>query len=194
MLLDLLGKPEVRPVRRRMDARIVGSCLSKMLVAIFLQYGAPTMAVHSKRITFGAVSPSTGGFSVINSSIIDIRAGSDFFAIPHKGGIKSPADAVRATIVADHPEKARVRMRNSYFIATLLAFSTATAYAGTEECNTAIESYNSAASGIATALRRYSSCVSGSQGHDACSSEFRRVRSAQSDFESAVADYESNCP
>lgn len=42
-------------------------------------------------------------------------------------------------------------------------------------------------------IRRYSRCLSNSNGHDDCSSEFRRLKNAQSDFESAVADYENEC-
>lgn len=65
--------------------------------------------------------------------------------------------------------------------------------ADAEECQAAINSYNSAIDEISTRLRRYSSCVSGSKGQDDCSSEFRRLRSAQSDFESAVSEYQSDC-
>jgi hypothetical protein len=60
-------------------------------------------------------------------------------------------------------------------------------------CRAAIDQYNSATSDISSALRRCAACVSGSQGRDDCSSEFRRLRSAQSDFESAVSEYESEC-
>jgi hypothetical protein len=60
-------------------------------------------------------------------------------------------------------------------------------------CNSAIDGYNNAVSDISSRLRRYSSCVSGSQGNDDCSSEFRRLRSAQSDFESAVSQYRNYC-
>ena len=61
------------------------------------------------------------------------------------------------------------------------------------DCNYAVSNYNSAISDVETALRRYTRCLSSSQGHDDCSSEFRRLKSAQSDFESAVSEYESNC-
>jgi hypothetical protein len=53
--------------------------------------------------------------------------------------------------------------------------------------------YNSAISDLSDALRRYSRCLSNSNGHDDCSSEFRRLKNAQSDFESAVSEYESEC-
>ena len=43
-------------------------------------------------------------------------------------------------------------------------------------------------------LRRYASCVSRNDGRSDCSSEFSRLRSAQEDFESAVSDYQRECP
>jgi hypothetical protein len=67
------------------------------------------------------------------------------------------------------------------------------AIAGPSECADAVSQYNSAADGISTTLRRYASCVVSSKGHDDCSTEFRRLKSAQSDFESAVSEYESEC-
>ena len=67
------------------------------------------------------------------------------------------------------------------------------AYAATANCNDAISTYNSAISDVSEALRRYSRCVSSSNGHDDCSSEFRRLKNAQSDFESAVSQYEIEC-
>ncbi len=60
-------------------------------------------------------------------------------------------------------------------------------------CRDAIVAYNSATSDVSDALRRYSRCLSNSNGHDDCSSEFSRLKSAQSDFESAVSEYESEC-
>lgn len=62
-----------------------------------------------------------------------------------------------------------------------------------EQCRYTVDNYNNAVSDISTRLRRYSSCVSGSRGMDDCSSEFRRLRSAQSDFESYVSEYQSYC-
>jgi hypothetical protein len=62
-----------------------------------------------------------------------------------------------------------------------------------EECREAIDKYNSATSDVSDALRRYANCVRDSVGHDDCSSEFSRSRSAQEDFESAVSAYETDC-
>jgi hypothetical protein len=61
------------------------------------------------------------------------------------------------------------------------------------ECREAVDRYSEATSEVADALRAYSRCVSDSRGHDDCSSEFSRLRSAQDDFETAVSDYESEC-
>ncbi|KAA3502575.1 hypothetical protein DXM27_06175 [Rhizobium rhizogenes] len=57
-------------------------------------------------------------------------------------------------------------------------------------CSDAVDAYNSATSEISGYLRRYVGCVENSQGADDCSSEFRRLRNAQSDFETAVSNYQ----
>jgi hypothetical protein len=67
------------------------------------------------------------------------------------------------------------------------------ARANPAECREAVDRYNEATGEVADALRAYSRCVSDSRGHDDCSSEFSRSRSAQDDFEAAVSDYESEC-
>lgn len=61
------------------------------------------------------------------------------------------------------------------------------------DCESAVSDYNNAVSEIDSYVRRYVNCVSGSQGQDDCSSEFRRLKNAQSDFKSAVSDYQSYC-
>lgn len=66
-------------------------------------------------------------------------------------------------------------------------------FASPSDCQDAISEYNSAVSDISTTLRRYTNCVSSSNGHDDCSSEFRRLKSAQGDFESAVSKYAMEC-
>jgi hypothetical protein len=67
------------------------------------------------------------------------------------------------------------------------------ARAGPDECKFAIDSYNSVVEEVSNTMKRYSRCVSDSQGHDDCSSEFRRLNSSQSDFETAVSNYGSEC-
>jgi hypothetical protein len=61
------------------------------------------------------------------------------------------------------------------------------------DCSSAISSYNSAVDDISTYLKRYVGCVSSSDGNDDCSTEFRRLKNAQSDFESAVSEHQINC-
>lgn len=61
----------------------------------------------------------------------------------------------------------------------------ATAGADPEACQEAINQFKSARSDIASDLSSYASCVSDSDGHDDCSSEFSTLQLAQDDFESA---------
>jgi hypothetical protein len=142
----------------------------------------------------------------------EARADSCYFgnwssaAIALRAGDKSrhvaPLGASKVCCAVCHPSNRNVKgdkMRTQRIFLTIVcgvAFST-TAMIGTkadpEECREAISQYNSAKSDIADALKRYASCVSDSDGHDDCSSEFSTLRSAQDDFESAVSDYESNC-
>jgi hypothetical protein len=80
------------------------------------------------------------------------------------------------------------------FLGVLLTLTLVSAVrADPEECREAINQYNTAKSDVSDALRAYANCVSDSQGHDDCSSEFSTLQSAHSDFESAVSAYESDC-
>jgi hypothetical protein len=84
-------------------------------------------------------------------------------------------------------------MRKRAVILTVTLFTVSAVKPAWADCDDAVSSYNSALSDIKTALKRYASCVSYSKGSDDCSSEFRRLRSAQSDFERAVSDYQTYC-
>ena len=64
--------------------------------------------------------------------------------------------------------------------------------ASASDCSDAADAYNTSTSDISDYLRRYVNCVSGSQGRDDCSSECRRLKNAQDDFESAVSSYQIN--
>lgn len=61
------------------------------------------------------------------------------------------------------------------------------------DCGDAVSAYNSATSEIESRLRRYVGCIEGSQGQDDCYAEFRRLKSAQDEFETAVNEYQSEC-
>jgi hypothetical protein len=79
------------------------------------------------------------------------------------------------------------------FVGAALALSLSGPAGASSECSYAVDSYNSAVDDISYGLRRYTQCVQDSQGRDDCSSEFRRLKNAQDDFESAVWEYQSNC-
>lgn len=68
------------------------------------------------------------------------------------------------------------------------------AKADEEACRGATFVLRSAKTAVGDYLRRYASCVSRGDGRSDCSGEFSRLRSAQEDFESAVSDYQRECP
>jgi hypothetical protein len=84
-------------------------------------------------------------------------------------------------------------MRVFGIVALGVAFVLSLTGAVRADCDDAVQSYNSAISDIQSYLRRYTNCLSSSNGSDDCSSEFRRLRSAQSDYESAVSSYQLYC-
>lgn len=67
------------------------------------------------------------------------------------------------------------------------------ANASPDECREVISEFNLAVNEISSTLKRYTTCISDSQGHDDCSIQFKRLKSAQGDFENAVARYETEC-
>lgn len=75
----------------------------------------------------------------------------------------------------------------------LVAASSMSALADPEECQNAIDAYNTAISESSFRLKRYSQCLANSQGNDNCWTEFRRLKSAHDDFDSAVTMYQSEC-
>jgi hypothetical protein len=75
----------------------------------------------------------------------------------------------------------------------LLSAAAPLASAGSEGCRDAVDHYNSVLGDVSDTLRRYGKCVAGSQGHDDCSTEFRRLKNSQDEFESAVSEIESEC-
>lgn len=61
------------------------------------------------------------------------------------------------------------------------------------DCESSIEDRRSAHSDIACYVRRYANCISGAEATEDCSSEFRRLKNAQDEFECAVSDIELYC-
>jgi len=74
-----------------------------------------------------------------------------------------------------------------------LMCSTQVAFANHEDCRDAKHEYKQAKDEISDYVRRYVSCVSSSDGHDDCESEFRSLKDSQEEFEEAVQKIESEC-
>jgi hypothetical protein len=91
---------------------------------------------------------------------------------------------------ADYTRRFRA-VRDSMLRIALSQYSAA--HADPEECQEAVERYNTAIQDIADRMKRYSRCLSDSAGNDDCSSEFRKLKSAQDDYEYAVNEYRSEC-
>jgi hypothetical protein len=62
-----------------------------------------------------------------------------------------------------------------------------------QECQEALNTYNSAISDLSQALKIYSECLSDSQGHDDCSMQFATLQTAQDSFSTAVSGYQASC-
>jgi hypothetical protein len=77
-------------------------------------------------------------------------------------------------------------------IALIIALTSA-ARSDPEECQEAINAYNAAIGDVSAGFHGYATCVSESRGHGDCSMEFSTLQSAQSDFETAVSSYGSDC-
>ena len=77
---------------------------------------------------------------------------------------------------------------------TIVLLAGVSATADPEACRGALRILKSARGGVGDYLRRYASCVSQSNGHDDCTREFSRLRSAQDNFEVAVSDFDRDCP
>lgn len=94
------------------------------------------------------------------------------------------------------PDKDMRKNRAVSFVvlASLCIFAQPTALlAYASNCGDATKNYNSAIDEISYSLKRYTNCLNASSGNDDCSSEFRRLRNAQDEFESAVSDIRNYC-
>ena len=83
-------------------------------------------------------------------------------------------------------------MKN-FILAATLALGLSGPTHASSECSDAVDSYNSALEEVGYTLKRYARCVENSGGSDDCSSEFRRLKNSQYDFETAVSSYGSEC-
>jgi hypothetical protein len=75
-------------------------------------------------------------------------------------------------------------------LVSIIGFS---ATAEPEGCLDAIVQFKSAKGNVPNYIRTFASCISRSDGHDDCASEFTALQSAHADFESAVSERESKC-
>ena len=75
----------------------------------------------------------------------------------------------------------------------ITAVPSAAIRADVDDCREAIRAFKSARAEIASNVQAYVDCVSGSDGHDNCSSEFETLKSAHDEFEDGVSKYESEC-
>jgi hypothetical protein len=62
------------------------------------------------------------------------------------------------------------------------------------ECAEARDHYLSAVDGVREYLGRYVQCITTSNGLEDCSSEFRRLSNAHTEFEKAVEEFRADCP
>jgi hypothetical protein len=77
--------------------------------------------------------------------------------------------------------------------ALALSASASAQYGYNSDCEDAKSSAESAASDLSSYSRRLQRCAEAGDYSDDCSTEFRRVRSAHSDYESAVSEVSSYC-
>ena len=61
------------------------------------------------------------------------------------------------------------------------------------DCESSVNEYKTAVSEISYTANKYIRCVENSSATDDCSSEFRRLKNAQDDFETAVSDISTYC-
>jgi hypothetical protein len=101
----------------------------------------------------------------------------------------------KCQIEVQEPAGVRVLARRlaAAAVAALAIGAPTTICANVEDCEEAIRAFTSARNDIASAYRAYGLCLSGSDGHDDCSTEFSRLRSSQSTFETAVYEYQNEC-
>ena len=83
-------------------------------------------------------------------------------------------------------------MRCQIVVALFLLLSSATG--ASAECAEARDHYLSAVDGVREYLGRYVQCITTSNGLEDCSSEFRRLSNAHTEFEKSVEEFRADCP
>ena len=79
------------------------------------------------------------------------------------------------------------------FAVLTISASASAQYGNDSDCEDARTTAESAASDLASYSKRLQRCAENGDYSDDCSSEFRRVRSSHSDYESAVSEVLSYC-
>jgi hypothetical protein len=62
-----------------------------------------------------------------------------------------------------------------------------------DECGDAVRDYNAVMNRLEDAMQKFQSCTANSLGRDTCVAEYRRLRSAYGEYESAVTLYKKQC-
>jgi hypothetical protein len=83
-----------------------------------------------------------------------------------------------------------VRCQTAVALFLLLAWDTG----ASAECAEARDHYLSAVDGVREYLGRYVQCITTSNGLEDCSSEFRRLSNAHTEFEKSVEEFRADCP
>ena len=83
-------------------------------------------------------------------------------------------------------------VRCEIVVALFLLLSSGTG--ASAECAEARDHYLSAVDGVREYLGRYVQCVTTSNGLEDCSSEFRRLSNAHTEFEKSVEEFRADCP
>ena len=83
-------------------------------------------------------------------------------------------------------------VRCQIVVALFLLLSSGTG--ASAECPEARDHYLSAVDGVREYLGRYVQCITTSNGLEDCSSEFRRLSNAHTEFEKAVEEFRADCP
>jgi len=83
-----------------------------------------------------------------------------------------------------------IKMVRAFAIVAVLA---APESAWADECGDAVADYNAVIARLTDAMQQFSTCVADSLGLHSCSREFRQLRAAHGEFESAVSVYTRQC-
>ncbi|WKW50123.1 hypothetical protein [Rhodomicrobium lacus] len=96
-----------------------------------------------------------------------------------------------AAYFVDERKPMNFPVKTIVLLASLVLASAASA--ARPECDVAADLYNQQVENVAEKMAAYRQCFAESEGNDDCAKEFKRLRSAQDDLESAVGDVQNYC-